>query len=204
MIITIGKDPKTVEISLPAEPKKIGVLISGGLDSAILFYLLMQENKNIGNIHSIVPLSIIRREGSKYFANLVIGHVLQEFGMPFELPMLVGTNRLPEHEQVRSGIMESRLRGIDICFLGLIDQLPQHMIGYHQILYTESEKVQAPLKHLNKNYIIELVKHFKQEALFYITHACTTFEIGRCNDCNGCNERAWGFSQLGEVDPSKI
>ena len=63
-------DQRTVTITLPQNKSRIGVFVSGGLDSAILYYLLLLENKLTGNIHEITPLSVMRKEGSKYFSSL--------------------------------------------------------------------------------------------------------------------------------------
>jgi len=57
---------------------------------------------------------------------------------------------------------------------------------------------------LNKSHIIDLVIKFNQQSLFHITHSCSSQELGRCNVCNGCNERQWGFDQLGQTDPGTI
>ena len=65
-----NNDLRTVNIQLPTKASKLGVLVSGGIDSAILYYLLLLENQLRGNIHKILPISIIRKEGSKYLFKL--------------------------------------------------------------------------------------------------------------------------------------
>jgi Queuosine biosynthesis protein QueC len=204
MIITCGKPHRTIEISLPATPAKIGIFISGGMDSALLYFLLLRENQNLGNIHEITPLTIIRKEGSKYFAKLVIAHVNSCYNIAYTDPLIVGDNTLPEEEQVKSGVHEAWDLGFQMVYVGMIEQLPQHMIDWTPIPYRESAKFRTPLKTLDKSYIVDLIKHYNQEALFYITHSCSLLELGRCNHCNGCNERTWGFDQLGLVDPGTI
>ena len=91
-----------------------------------------------------------------------------------------------------------------MVYLGLIEQLPQHMVGWQPILYKERPQFKAPMSVLNKSHIIDLVIKLNQQSLFYITHSCSVQELGRCNTCNGCNERQWGFDQLGQTDPSMI
>ena len=204
MIITCGKDYRKVNITLPTVPTKIGIFVSGGMDSALLYFLLLRENQNLGNIHEIVPLSILRKEGSKYFAKLVIAHVNSCYNIEYIDPIMVGNNTLPEEEQVKSGVHDAWALGFQIVYVGLIEQLPQHMVDWQPIPYKESPTFRTPLKMLDKSYIVDLIKHFNQEALFYITHSCSLLELGRCNRCNGCNERSWGFDQIGLVDPGTI
>jgi hypothetical protein len=206
MLIECGPpdDKRILSFTLPEERKRIAMFISGGIDSAILYFMMLQENKKLNNLHEITPFSIMRNEGSKYFANLVVGYVNSFYGIPYQDPIIVGDTTLPEKQQVKSGAYAARDLGYDIIYLGLIEQLPQHMIGWTQIPYVESPRFKAPMHLLNKSHIIDLVVQLKQESLFYITHTCNLQEIGRCNNCNGCNERRWGFDQLGLVDPSII
>jgi len=117
---------------------------------------------------------------------------------------MVGNNTLPEEEQVKSGVHDAWTLGFQIVYVGLIEQLPQHMVDWQPIPYKESPKFKTPLKMLDKSYIVDLIKHFNQEVLFYITYSCSLLELGRCNRCNGCNERSWGFDQIGLVDPGTI
>lgn len=206
MIITCGPqtDKRILTLELPSEPSKIGVFVSGGLDSAILYYLLMLENKNQNEIHDIVPLTVLRKEGSKNFSQLVIAHVQSAFHKSYTESLKIGDNTLPEPEQVKSGVLDARNLGFNRVYTGLIEQLPEHMIGWDKIPYSESEFFKAPMKDLNKSHVAALCYQFNQEALFYITHSCAAWEVSRCYSCNGCNERRWGFEQLGLVDPGTI
>jgi len=193
-----------MNIELPKEPSRIGVLVSGGLDSAILYYLIAKQNKELGSPHVVQPFTVMRKEGSRYFARLVITHVHTVLNLPYVDLFMVGNNTLPEEQQVRSGVIHSQALGYKPVYSGLIIQLPQHMINWQPIPYTETENFKAPLKNLDKKQIVDLVVEQKQEALFYITHSCSVLEIGRCNECNGCNERSWAFEQLNLTDPGTI
>ena len=74
MIIRCGlqNDLRSILITLPDKKSKIGVLVSGGMDSAILYYLLLLENRWRGNLHTITPIAVMRKEGSKYFCYFFI------------------------------------------------------------------------------------------------------------------------------------
>jgi hypothetical protein len=206
MIVSCGpkSDKRTLTLDLPTESSKIGIFVSGGLDSAILYYLLMEENKRQNNIHEIVPLTVLRKEGSKNFAQLVVAHVQSAFHYSYSESLKVGDNTLPEPEQVKSGVQDAFKLGFKRVYTGLIEQLPEHMIGWDKIPYNENDFFKAPMKDLNKSHVVDLCFQFKQEALFYITHSCAAWEVSRCYSCNGCNERRWGFEQLGLVDPGTI
>ncbi len=204
MIYNCGPDTdiRSLDISLPESPSKIGVFVSGGIDSALLYYLLNLEN--LDKKHQIVPFSIMRKEGSKYFSHLVVAHINEELKLPLVKPIIVGKPNLPEDQQVKSGVMEVFQKGFDLVYVGVIEQLPIHMVGWQPIPAAETEKFKTPLVKLNKSHIIDLVKKLKQESLFAITHSCSSLELGRCNSCNGCNERSWAFKQLNLEDPGKL
>jgi 7-cyano-7-deazaguanine synthase in queuosine biosynthesis len=198
---------RILKIELPrTREERIAVLISGGIDSALLYYLLLLENQKKGNIHNIIPVSIMRQEGSRYFSNLVIGFINSKFQLPHEDPLILGDNTLPEEEQVKSAVVEARNLGFETVYAGVIEQLPQHMVDWQPILSKETEHFKTPLSKFNKSHVIDLVAQLKLEYLFYITHSCSSpkYQIGRCNKCNGCNERSWAFDQLGITDPGLI
>lgn len=199
-------DQRTIKITLPKNKSRIGVLVSGGIDSAILYYVLLLENKLRGNIHEIVPISIMRKEGSKYFSSLVVGYINPQFQLVFQDPQIVGDNTLPEDQQVKSAVDEAIALGFDIVYAGVIQQLPQHMVNWEPIPSRETARFKTPFLNINKSHIIDMIIKFKQETLFYITHSCSSenYQIGRCNGCNGCNERSWGFAQLELTDPGTI
>jgi diphthamide synthase (EF-2-diphthine--ammonia ligase) len=199
-------DQRILKIELSEKKYRIAVLVSGGIDSALLYYLLLLENQKKNNLHEIVPITVLRKEGSKYFSNLVIGFIHTLFQMPYIDPIVMGNNTLPEEEQVKSAVDEANSSGFDLVYAGVIEQLPQHMINWRPIPSKETKRFKTPLVNLNKSHIIDLIFQLKLDYLFYITHSCSyrKYQIGRCNVCNGCNERAWGFEQLDRLDPGLI
>jgi len=174
------------------------------LDSAILYYLLLKTNAEQGNLHQIIPFTVNRTEGSRYFARPVIAHVHSQFNIPYKEPHEVGDSSLPGNLQVMSGVTSVMHMGVHSIYGGVITQLPEHIIGYDTAPTGNSEIIKLPFKDITKGYIVDLVLRHNQEALFYLTHSCSILEIGKCNSCNGCNERNWGFAQCGLTDPGTI
>ena len=199
-----GSNTRTVTIDLPPTPSKIAMFVSGGLDSAILYYLLLKANAEVNNLHWIHPFVIARTEGSKYFTRPVIAHVHSQFNIPYEEPILVGDPSLPGHMQVRSGGQSAILMGYAQLYGGLISQQPEHKIDEEPADVVEDDIVKLPFAGIDKSHVVDLIVQYKQEALFYLTHSCSIMEIGRCYTCNGCRERTWGFDQLGLADPGTI
>lgn len=205
MIIECGPshDRRTMTIELPTKREKIGVLISGGLDSAILYFLISEENARLGELHEIIPFTVARKEGSKYFAHSVIEYVQLFYGIPLKAPLEVGDNTLEEIEQVASGVKDIMACGCDKVYVGAITQLPQHMTGWKIYKIVETPTFKVPFINLTKDHVVDIIAQCKQDAIFHITHSCDQ-SLGRCGLCNGCNERAWGFEQMNLIDPGKV
>lgn len=196
-------DLRRFKLTLPAKPLTLGVFVSGGIDSAILYYMMLKINQEVGNIHTIIPYTILRKEGSRLFAEPVIKYVSGLFDTTAHLS-IVGDNTLSEEDQVRSGVNQVlQTTKTDIVYVGVIEQLSQHMTGWSPIPSKQGIKFRTPLSYLNKSHIIDLVYKLRQEHLLEITHSCI-HEVGRCNICNGCNERSWAFAQLGIEDIGKV
>lgn len=194
------KDRRILTINLPSSIQHIGVLISGGIDSALLYYLLMVENKNSGNNINIIPYSIMRKDGSKVHASPVVHYISELFGVKRD-PIVVGDNTLPEKDQVLSGLIDIwDNHKIEIVYVGVIETLDIHKFGYIRNTVYETDKYKIPMQNLNKSHVIDLVNKFGQNYLFELTHGCL-LESGRCGVCAGCKERAWGFEQMGLKDP---
>ena len=212
MIIECGpdNDRRILNLVLPKyhkiQPwnKNLGVLVSGGIDSALLYYLLLKQNQEQGNTHNIKAYTILRKEGSRQYALPVINYINSLFDLPEQELTIVGDNTLDEPIQVSSGMAEIFQKKLShVVYVGVIDTLDIHLIGWHRVIVRDTEHFKYPLMNLNKSHIIDLVYQLGQQHLFKLTHSCI-YETGRCNICNGCNERQWGFNQLGRTDPGTI
>jgi hypothetical protein len=182
--------------------RNVGVLVSGGMDSALLYYLLIKLNVEQGLTHKIIPYTILRKDGSCQFAQAIIDYVHDLFNLPRLVTKAVGDPTLPESLQVESGCSDVLMKS-NILYLGLIEELAIHTIGWRDpIKWTETHERKYPFKDLNKSHIVDLIYHFKHERLFELTHSCNM--PGKCGSCNGCNERQWGFDQLGRIDLGTI
>jgi len=219
MIVECGPshDRRSLSLVLPSIPKfdseltrnlyrklnkmvsgnEIGILISGGLDSAILYFLLIKENIETGEKFNITPFTMIRKEGSRYYAKGVINWINDYYGLPKVELNIVGDNTLAEIQQVESAVKEVLHRKIDFMYLGIIESRPEHSINWTRYTFKETFNRKYPFLNLQKSHVIDLYIKFNLFELLKITHSCAINEQIKCGYCNGCNEREWGFSQLG-------
>lgn len=175
-----------MKINVPAG--RVGIFVSGGLDSAILYHLILKENKDV------VPLLILKNNEQYNRAWAVVQYLQQLHNAHCE-PILL------RNKEIRAAIREAIGYGFNLMYLGVIKELEEFLVGWEPNNFADTDWVVGPFKDMDKSQIIQLVIDNNVEQLFSISHSCAELPIGRCNHCNRCRERAWGFSQLGLTDP---
>lgn len=191
-------DVRTFNLKLPFLQRRIGVLVSGGLDSALLYYCLrLIENKN----YTVTPYTITRNDGSNTHAQQVIDCVNNILNKKTQTTTIVPISEQNSELQVSAGMRVLFNTNHNIFYIGLIETLSEHAIGVPKPWTpVDSLRVNFPFKNLNKSHIVDLIYKFDITELLNITHSCV-YPTGRCNVCNRCNERHWAFTKLGLVDP---
>jgi 7-cyano-7-deazaguanine synthase in queuosine biosynthesis len=197
MIYTSELDGKQIEITIDKNIK-YGIMLSGGLDSAVLLYLLY-----INGATNIQPYTIDKADGSSMYASRVVEHLNRKFGIRLPLPILVGDPSVHHSLQSRTALTDIFTNySVDLLFNALnknpdeMNELP----GAPKRATSAPPKVVLPFVDLYKTHIIELMYELGQEDLLNVTHSCTEQSIGRCGECWQCQERAWAFKQLSKQD----
>jgi len=192
--------PVTVKLTLH---RRIGVLVSGGLDSALLYYLIRKLTLS-DDRYSVIPYTIIRNDGSSRYAQPVIDYVHEILGVEQQYATKLDIDETDSELQVAAGMRELRNTDRNLIYIGIIQTLEEHAL--HDVpkpyVPTNSELFNYPLKDLNKAHIVQLIVQLGLEKLFTLTHSCVYDIDTPCGVCNRCNERDWAFTQIGLIDPS--
>lgn len=191
-----ASDIRTLEIEFP-NVSKIGVLVSGGIDSVLLYYLLLYFKYKNNFPHKIQPI-IIQRPADHHVTKFTVNKVNALFGHDL-LPMRLGDVSLPAHKQVESAVMQAfTILGFEYVYLGIIEVQPQHAVGITIIEVPEILGIGYPLKNLTKRHIIDLYYKMGIQELLQYTNSCDehAIELQPCGVCNGCRERDWGLTIL--------
>jgi hypothetical protein len=197
-------------ISIPHE-KRIAIVVSGGWDSACLWYMVKKICLERGQ--ECTAYTVPKLDGAEHYANLVLKWASEKLGYEFEPTRIVGqiTSENPS-DYVTSGAHEIFDKGYaDYLFNGMNayppDQRDMMPKGYpmpnDRFTPTEHEKqyVSHPFADLTKDQTIQLGFDLGiAEDIMPITHSCTEQNRGRCNNCWWCAERAWGFKQINKQD----
>ena len=177
--------------------KKYGIMMSGGLDSSILFYLLVESNPNI----DLQPFTIPKYDGAALYVDNIISYVNQKLKLTIPKTFFVGNPNLHHREQSFIAILEIfRNYKIDHLF-NAVNKNPPHLESYPgapaRDKNIKNEKLLVPFINLYKS---DILKMLPDQNLVYITHSCTEQKVGRCHLCWQCKERAWAFEELGLED----
>jgi 7-cyano-7-deazaguanine synthase in queuosine biosynthesis len=178
-----------MEFNIPTG--RVGIFISGGLDSALLYHLLLKEDKNI------VPLLLFNNR-QQYNRALAVIEYLQTLHQTDCKPILVS------NEDIRQAINEAIWLGFDLVYLGVTKELEEFLVDWQPNNFQETKRIRGPFKDMDKSQVVKLAIENQAEHLFLITHSCAVQTQGRCNLCNRCRERAWAFTKLGLTDPGTI
>lgn len=187
------------------EHDQYGIMLSGGLDSAILLHLLLKENKNI----KIQPYTIPKHDGSHLYVSNIIQYFNNLFDIKIPDTILVGDPDVYHAKQSQVAVQEI-LEKYKIDFLYFAtNQNPTHSFDYskypadgfpNRVKGSTHPKVLMPFINLYKDDILRILFENKQNQLIDLTHSCTEQKLGRCGNCFQCNERSWAFTQLQQID----
>ncbi len=198
MVCGPTSDIRNFNLTLPLMKRKIGVLVSGGLDSALLYYALKKiENEN----YSIKPFTFKRDDGSEKHAQIVIDEIHKQLGKDkVNTTWIQLSKKVDSHYEVGVGTSDLLMSNIVNClYMGIIDTLPEHSVGYPIFKVEDNTLIRYPLKNLTKIHVVDLIIKFKQEYLFTITHSCV-YNQTPCGHCNRCNEKKWALDFFGIKD----
>lgn len=180
--------------------KKYGILLSGGLDSAVLLCMLIEENPSI----SIQPFTIPKSDGAMLYVNSLIKFVNEKFSSDIPMTIEVGDPTVYHRSQSKTATRDIfKNYDIDYLFIALNQNPPElnDLPGApRRTTRSDNPKILLPFVNLLKTDILEIMYQKNYDDIIDLTHTCTEQQVGRCNLCWQCTERAWAFSKLGKVD----
>lgn len=181
--------------------KKYGILLSGGIDSAVLLYLLIKSNPSI----NIQPFTIDKTDGAGLYADPIIDHFNRKFKLSIPHTIFVGDPTVYHRDQSKTAVIDIFTNHTDIEYLFIgINQNPPALADDEHAPKRDTKsthsKIIFPFVEVYKDAILQFMYDNNQQDLLELTHTCTEQSVGRCNQCWQCRERMWAFKQLDKID----
>lgn len=199
---------------------KIGIMVSGGLDSTVLAYLLFDIRNKTGRKNEFSLFVVPRPDDSYAHAHRVIDYLENHFNLKTELNV-VGSGDLHHTKQVASGIQDAvENYNCDVILTAITTnpenanppvRLPTYQYGTFlddkgvaydgpKRIKSWSPKVFDVFWDYTKINTVKVIKDLGLNEITNITHTCTGSKTLRCGRCWQCCERAWGYQMNGIED----
>ncbi len=199
---------------------RIGVVVSGGFDSAVLWHMINKLYDGTGA--KIKAFTVPKTDGSIRHANMMLEDYSKRNSTKRVHTIRIGdvdnTNRGPNGEALFKQLL-SGLNEILTADKTLADVVYTGASPYPEHLYNEYNKIVAPSKRhftrgtewedickqpfdtYTKDYLVAIaMDEGIIDDIKEITHSCVVQDRGRCSNCFWCEEREWAFQQHGLTD----
>lgn len=200
MILVSNLDNTSIEITV-SNNLRYGILLSGGLDSAVLLFLLMTEYKNLNIEPNIKIFTIPKTDGSYLYVPGIISKINEKFNSNLRPTTLVGSSCDHHTVQVSHATRDIFTSDVvDELFIATNQNPPEEEFDFLQFkngANIRSKEVTArihkPFFILRKSHIVDFMYQFNAEELAVLTHSCIKMTDTRCTVCFPCKERQWAF-----------
>ena len=195
-----------VEIDIHHGP--IGISCSGGADSSLLLYVLLQHSTD--PIHVFTCTSEFKNYASVVTTTSVIKKCIE----------LTKNNNIFHHVQyvkkqsIENLFYKTQFDAINILYTGITSNPPldvQHTFKTRseenherdptkvRSLYSLVNKIYTPFTNIDKQKVAQMYTELNlTDSLFPVTRSCESLTLteGHCGECWWCEERKWGFGRL--------
>jgi hypothetical protein len=205
---------------------KIGVVVSGGFDSSVLWHVVYGKCLEEGR--ECIPYTVPKNDGALTYATRMLEWSCNYYNTKRLHPFVVNADNVDWEREIYQGHeVEAQLRGgvkeliskgyADVVYIGVNEYPPNHetLCDYHtpgpRNLSRDSDVewngrhvkdiILQPFADLKKDDIVQLAFGLGiLEPIAEITHSCVELIRGRCGECFWCKEREWGFAEAGQLD----
>jgi 7-cyano-7-deazaguanine synthase in queuosine biosynthesis len=176
-----------------------GVFLSGGADSALLFYLLARENRRI----VLLTVASEQRDYNVTVARDIVRWVTERTDCVIVDHAIVIAPTEAERREMRLSVVEqlNSKHSIDVWFTGKTRN-PPVKLDYHEDRKPDRDgeltegvgKHRNPLCGIDKSQVLEIYRSCEAMRLFNMTVSCETSSTP-CGACWWCMEREWAINE---------
>ena len=204
----------------------IGVVVSGGFDSSILWHIIYGICKERGQ--KCIPFTVPKNDGALTYADRMLEYSQRAYGGKRLHPFVIneeGVDWMRENyqgeevaQQLHQGIVEIFRKGYaDYVYTGVNAYPPNYetLCSYHtpgprnlsrdsDFIWKDkpaSHWILQPFADLTKADLVQIADQLGWlDDIAELSHSCVEQIRGRCGECFWCKEREWGFAEAGLID----
>ena len=212
MLIELGTSPFDYELDFTIpEVYNVGIFVAGGLDSAILLCLIIEELNRTNRTTPIHIWTCDKPPDPKNAARIV-----KIIGEEYNRELIYHDNFPVSDEAKANGVFDfqstrdayNQFDSIELYMAANNSwektqwaELITHNNSILRWSYPEESHVTYPFLNMLKSQMIDIYYKLNKEHLMQYTYSCSKKEHPRCNKCYSCIEAATGFSELGKIRP---
>ena len=202
-------DGTIFDFEIPDTPK-VGLFMSGGIDSATLLCAIITELNNTNRTIPICAYTTYKHTREQDYTPRLINLINSYYNVSIE-----HINNLPNREEfLKEGVADPK---------NMFDVYEQHggnitiytannnqaeetfdIFKHRTLHYTPQPNIVSPFIYMKKTQILDINYKLGADFLLPYTHSCARIPVGDCNDCYNCEERQWAFDILGTTNPATI
>ena len=198
-------EPFVFDIEIPTDAKTVGIMVSGGVDSAGLLCALAIELQNRPDV--TLKAFTVSKVAAQIYAKGVIEAIAKKYGVQIQhCPDTANPDAA--HGSIRPAIRALVADPtVDYLFTGVNDNPPKDVVVLNDFYPNRPtgpnpySKVIMPFMPKWKSHIVALAKHLDVFDILGLTHTCTERTVDRCGMCFACDERRWAFEANAVENP---
>jgi len=180
---------------IPANATHIGIMVSGGLDSALMLYLVSKENKEKDFPVQLDVLTVYRSDQAKDHSSRIT-KIIEELNDITLNKYEVGDPTAPSDVQVVRGVFDAlMMKKIPLVIMATTIN-PEHLKKHENAPVRNPDQfpgILQPWGEITKDNIVKYIKENNLDVLIKNSHSCTVHSFKHCGKCFNCIERKWAL-----------
>ena len=193
---------------IPVGSKKIGLMVSGGLDSALLLFLLTIEIKDKNLTVDFNTYSVRQDERSSLVhSKNVIDTIEKLNGVSIKNTVFSNPEAHSDYEiifGVLSALNKEHKTGMPLNVLFMATtSVPEELTRFPGAPMRNSKPtlvVEQPWGDISKDNIVKYIKENNLQILIEHSLSCTNSKFTHCGQCWNCRERKWALDLNNQVE----
>jgi 7-cyano-7-deazaguanine synthase in queuosine biosynthesis len=200
--ITLQFGDKSIDLPIPTEYNRIGISMSGGMDSTLLAAMLFPKLD-----HGKITIYTVEQRNNVQTVKAILKKLsFDSWGKEIDIDHVIITD--PKNVNgALSPIFVDICNTVDYLYTGITknppwaDDIPDGQKP-HRFNKLSWQNMLMPFGLTTKDEILQLYQQFDYGDLLTFTHTCTERPDGElsCGTCFACQERMWAFDKLNYSD----